>query len=223
MKYSRSVAFMPLCIVLALVAISQPAVAADVAFGTFTDSTCTTHTTGNPSFKVASGDCKTSVVLGSNYRVVINSASSLTYQLGCDATCTTCTQTTTVAPGVCVDAGSSHYVTAHPLKYTSITVDSGTTCSTTSAVTVNSGACTANPMGGYMNIMDLGMGNVWFNMNCNVFCDQCKNLGSAVAGSCGPLEIGFGSFHINGSAALTASVTLIGMAVALLSAFTILG
>ncbi|KJE89543.1 hypothetical protein CAOG_00992 [Capsaspora owczarzaki ATCC 30864] len=229
MASSRSALLVPVCMLLALIAVAQPATAANAAFGIFDDSTCMTFSYTVPSVDIGTGICKGSVTLGTTYyRINAISDSSFSYNLGCDSTCTTCTTSGTAAPGTCISAPNGKYVTAHPIKATTILSNIGEAgCNSTTSSTVPSGTCTNTASHGPIRMIDIGQSRVWYNYGCDSVCSVCKIIGRTTAGSpCTSLALGTvidGYFSINSSASLTASVTLIGMAAAILSAFTVLG
>ncbi|KJE89036.1 hypothetical protein CAOG_00595 [Capsaspora owczarzaki ATCC 30864] len=226
MAIARSVAFMPVCMVLALVALSQPAFAVNAAFGVFTEDQCESFIPFAATNYVASGACTFSALINTYYRIVVISDTQVTYSIGCDSACGTCASTTTGAPGTCIYSSTNgdKWITAHPLKETTITATLGTACNATSATTLQSGACVATPTG-YARLMDIGNGQIWYSMDCMPNCLECQTIGvSGSGGACDDFGSDVhGSFHINASAALTVSMSVIGMAMALMSAFALLG
>ncbi|KJE96033.1 hypothetical protein CAOG_06405 [Capsaspora owczarzaki ATCC 30864] len=216
-------------LVVALAALSKSAMAYDGAFAVFTDGACAGQmvemqpTTNNV--------CVQSANLGNYLKLNIISSTQLTYSVNCNAGCAACATTNTANFGACVPITTGKWVKVNTLKHTSLTVNSYTstgTCSSTgtnTVQTVNSGACVAQTGGSalFMQAVDLGNSKVWYNLYCGTACTACRGIGHTPSDTCSNINPGMStSIHINSSASLTASVTLIGLAVAVLSAFSIL-
>ncbi|KJE96032.1 hypothetical protein CAOG_06404 [Capsaspora owczarzaki ATCC 30864] len=217
-----------LLLVVALAALSKSAMAYDGAFAVFTDGACAGQmvemqpTTNNV--------CVQSANLGNYLKLNIISSTQLTYSVNCNAGCAACATTNTANFGACVPITTGKWVKVNVLKHTSLTstftTSSGTCAAGTNIVqTSNSGACVAHSGSAlFMQAVDLGNSKVWYNAQCVSGCTACRGIGHTPADTCSNINPGMSiSFHINSSASLTASVTLIGLAVAVLSALSIFG
>ncbi|KJE89544.1 hypothetical protein CAOG_00993 [Capsaspora owczarzaki ATCC 30864] len=223
MTFSRFV-LVPLCMMLAIAGTS----ATDAVLRMYGDAACTTSTSPPVAWWVVQpGSCQNSTEFSDYYSVTVDSSTQITYSFGCDNTCTTCTQSSIMTPGTCLEigAGSGDYLTVYPVVAATIDVQVSNSCPgpAWATYTVTSAQCASiGPILGNSRITVVGNDTIAYSFGCDDVCGYCRLNGQTSEDTCTSEPPAFHvTYHVNSAAGITSSVAFVGLTAVLMSMFAL--